>query len=1253
MQELESLDQKQALLFFRDTLWAEALNAQISKSLVLIPECINVGDGGIDAYLKDVNPPAESWIDRGTTGFQVKAGDLPPAECRKELHEGKDLAKPIKRKIREILEGGGTYTVVCFKDLVGTPQVEERLKALKEELAKEGIPNEKVKFYPLAQIKAFAEKYPALVMMHNSSTGYAVHYASWAQNKQIKNPQTFILDEQREKLISELREKIRQNSDETKIIRICGVAGIGKTRFTFELLKEDDLRSQTLYVQNGDDFLAQPLWQTIKNNNNLSGILVVDDLDIKKHRIIEDAFSSNQNGNLTIITLSTDCSPISPPTFFLRLDKLHEDQIKKLLETENPSLASMVVERIARFADGYPRFAILLAEKYHQADTGKDEFIIGSNDRDLFEKLIAGEHLVGSENYAKTKKVLMGLSLFSRVGSKSTVKSEAEWLTQYLEISTSDFNSVVREQKERGLIQGNHYISITPAILSIWLLNEWWAINGFTDPESFSDFVQKIPEPIRKEMLKHFADNLRYIGANEIGLELSRHILKPDGIIDEINGLDHNLGKTFFLSLTEANPKAALDYIKSKVTEKTFEELKADKQNRRMMVWALEMIVVWEELFDDAMDALLKLSVAENESCSNNATGIFTSLYSTVYAPTQKKYEARLELLKRIMSSGVTEEIMIGIKACDTAFSTTATRFMGSEQQGLKKDIVFYRPETWKELIEIHKTCWDLLLNVFKTTQDKEIKEASLQVIINNSRTLLPSPDLAPLVLKTFEEILKEKTYKKDILAQIISTLHYDGDELPPDIVSKLEIMRDSVTDESYESQLHRYVGMDLLEDRVNRKVGYVDEGKNRISNLAKEMVEKPDLFDAHTEWLISNDALKGHQFGYELARYDTNLLFLDKVLDLVPTAESLMFVCGYLSFLFENQKGKWETVIQNIYENEEIKIRLPEIIFRSGVNDNVFPFLLKLIAEGKVEIRQLWWFTYGLSLTPISEPIFLVWVKTLLDLKQKEATIIAMSTYSYYFLHKENKEEKPLPKEQTFALLTDPTLLTDAGKNIYQMEGFYWKEIADAFVDNYPEMGVQLAEKLILSLNEEETFVDHNEDDITSVLYKIANGYPNEVWQIVKKYLGPPLDKRSFVLREWLKGGSFMSRRNGGPALNLFEPNDFWSWVDEDIEKRAWYAGNLIPKWLSHDTQTYCWAKELLKRYGDRDDVRRNFSANYSTEGWSGPASLHYSNKKQALEEYAKTETDKNVLRWIREYIEGLDQQIERATIEEEDRGF
>lgn len=171
------------------------------------------------------------------------------------------------------------------------------------------------------------------------------------------------------------------------------------------------------------------------------------------------------------------------------------------------------------------------------------------------------------------------------------------------------------------------------------------------------------------------------------------------------------------------------------------------------------------------------------------------------------------------------------------------------------------------------------------------------------------------------------------------------------------------------------------------------------------------------------------------------------------------------------------------------------------------------------------------------------------------------------------------------------------------------------------------------------------------SVINDISQKYPGEVWERVKKYLGPPIDSRAYHIKEWLRGQGFFEEKEG--TLATFTPDMVWSWVDEDVENRAWYLATFVPKVLFRQETRICWARELLVKYGDRESVQNNLMANFSSEGWSGPASLHYQQKKDGLLEFKEKEDNQNVKHWIDRFVIGLDKQIEHEKINEERRGF
>ena len=214
-------------------------------------------------------------------------------------------------------------------------------------------------------------------------------------------------------------------------------------------------------------------------------------------------------------------------------------------------------------------------------------------------------------------------------------------------------------------------------------------------------------------------------------------------------------------------------------------------------------------------------------------------------------------------------------------------------------------------------------------------------------------------------------------------------------------------------------------------------------------------------------------------------------------------------------------------------------------------------------------------------------------------------------------------------------------------MASFHWEMIAEAFSQKYPREGLRLAEVVLEHSGKESTFFSGYRTRAFTILGISANKYPEQFWKKIGEYLKTPLDVRAFTITQWLRG------LEGKGALYIFPPEVIWHWVDEDISARAWYLASFVPTELFHNKERMCWAREVLIRYGEREEVRRNLMANLSTESWWGPASLHLEKKKQTLLEFKENEHEVVVRKWVDEYTQIIDQEIEREKIREERNDF
>lgn len=1253
-EDLTNLNPDLAVEFFRRLLWAEAARVGIGKNLIDVPSCINVGDGGIDAYIKDAKHLIDEIIPQGTSGFQIKSSDLSPEECKKELHQGKDLKKPIKPEIKRLLDQDGIYVLVLFANITNQ-QKSKREQAIKDELDALGYNKVRLRLYTANQLTGFAELFPSLVTWIKNDFIQCLPYSSWSDNGDVKIPKLFVFDEVRKKWMEDICQKLRDQRDECLIFRITGLSGIGKTRFIFESLSSYDLKQRVIYVR-ADQFRLSNLYNTLQNDSKLSVILVIDECDLLQHDEFVRSFSG-RGSRLAVFTISNEISNVSPPSMLYCLKPLPRNEVEEILKSEAPQLPNDVIRRLSEFADGYPRIVVLLKESYLLTGTTQENFLTIS-DEALLNRLISGRFSIDPDLSKITKKVLMGLSLFKMVGYEGKISKESEYVSKIVKVEWSDFKAVVTKQKRRGIIQGKYYIYVTPFMLRIHLLREWWESYGLST-DSFNKFIKDMPEEFRTDLLQRFFEHIPYVTTTERGKEFASAVLGKTGVFEDGSLLKTKLGANFFLKLTEADPESALECLKRTVGNWSKEELLRFTTGRREVVMALEISVVHKNLFRESARLLLTLGEAENEIWSNNASGLFTELFSPALgkvSPSEASPQERFPILKEALESSSKERRMLALRACNEALeSRYYVRGIGAEYQGLRKEPQLWKPKKWGDLFNAYSKVWHLLAESLDNLPSDERQEA-VDILIQRAQSLVRLQNLIDMVIDTLKNLMaKPYVDNRQILEGIIRLLRYVGKELPEEKCKLFEELKEQLTGNDFNSLMRRYVSMNLIEDTFIDKHGKrINQAQPWIEKLALQAVEDSNLVLQELDWLVTDKAQNGYYFGYELGKRDKDFSLLPELIKAQQKAKEnarTIFLGGYFRAIFEKDKEVWEDQLDDLLRDEKLITLIPDLTWRSGMSDRAALRILDIAQKHITRGCKIDEITLGIGASDISEGVFKKWIEFLLSCAEIPAITTALCLHHSYYCGAEIS--RTLPEELTLKLLTHKLLFQkpESGRRD-QMDDYYWTEIGNAFIRKYPEKSLDLVGKMLEHFGEDGTIFEGFHSQAQSLMNSITQQQPEEVWSIVTKHLGPPIDSRASHIKEWLRGGGFFEEGAEG-ALSMIPLKKIWKWVDENVDKRAWYLSSFVPKGLFRKKEKICLAREVLVRYGNREDVRRNLKANLSSGGWSGSASLHYEKKKKDLLSYKKEENNKYVRLWIDEYVTSIDQDIQREKIEEERRGF
>ena len=91
-----------------------------------------------------------------------------------------------------------------------------------------------------------------------------------------------------------------------------------------------------------------------------------------------------------------------------------------------------------------------------------------------------------------------------------------------------------------------------------------------------------------------------------------RALLGPDGPFTDSEYLKTRLGSSFFLALSKADPGAGLGYLQRTVAAWDLDTRLSFTEGRRDVIYALQCIAIWRDLFCGAARLLLALAEAEN-----------------------------------------------------------------------------------------------------------------------------------------------------------------------------------------------------------------------------------------------------------------------------------------------------------------------------------------------------------------------------------------------------------------------------------------------------------------------------------------------------------------------------------------------------------------------------------------------------------------------------------------------------------------
>ena len=1277
--DLARLKPNEAVRLFRGMLWADA---SVYNTRIDVPSAINAPDGGVDATVTvpgGAPPPAgPSALLPGLASYQIKTGrsiSMGDKNDRRRLLYGSEKSKELSPRVKECLDAGGTLVFVLFGSDI--PSAADAEGLLRRELpvgpAYEGA---KIKVWRQNELIGHLGRHPALRRMAKGD-GHAEYldHGGWGRNRDMGG--RFVRGKRHAAFIGKMRRKLRAAASGKHVdVRLAGPPGSGKTRLAHEITRAKGLAPLVLYFEDPAPLEDNRILNALVEGEQERAILVVDECDAGEWGRIANRISGT-GGRISLLSIYNKKDADDAH----EIPQLGEAEIKKIIRGYKAPVNEDDVDALASLCTPSPRYAHRLAERMLSDPGGF--FRRPLDQARLHKNYIAGRLDIESEEYRNREAVLSWFGLFEMVGHDPPYAAESGFLAQSVErhmgIAPGKFDRIVDDLRGLKILQGYKTLYVAPSLLHLWLWGEWWRLHGGRfDLAAFLSGGGTAPgNPMPARLFDWFVQMLANAPVSPVATRVAREILAPGGPFGgDGHALENPQGAKLFQSAARADPDAALSLLSGTVGAWDDARLKRFRTGRREVVWAMETIARRSRDIRSVARVLLRLAANENETCSNNAAGVFTGLFSPAQgglASTAVGMDERLALLDETLGDPDIRVRLLALEACNRALESVHHTRIDHERERILLSVDW---TPGRKEIAVYKKVLDMMLGKMAGMGEAERKKAAgivLKRAVQLSRLRgMPGP-VADAIRFLYDNHMAGERELLDAVVTITS-VYLDG--MARKDAALWRSLEAGMSGSDYRSRMRRYVGMKLAFDHGHAEGG--PEGASRsdeqVRLLAAETLRDPDAFEKESAWVLGPDAENSLAFAVELGGQDKRHSMMPRLLRAASAVGGIhpaVVLGGYLSHVFERDTSLWESALDAMADDPRLAPSVPEATWRSGLTDRAWDRIAALYGSGAVGKPALAIFANTGRACMLSDRAFGEAVKITLDSASAEDAGRALALLAGRCRCKSPR--RGIPLDAALSVVTDARILSGAGAGgaaapdpglgaIAMLMGdgpegaptpagagggataseFDWSDVAMRIVEDDPEGIPALAGACLDAMGSGGGVLGGQGGEALRVLDRMASIMPGRVWEEAAKRIVVPPDPRSSHILQWA-GGLLLRPGGGGPALLDTVPLEaVWKWIDADRKARSKRIARHVPRAIARGRR--CIARDVLARYGGDRSVRNAMLAHFLSGCSFGSRGDHFSEMKKRYEGIAEEEDDPNVSMWLGELIGELGVEAERG---------
>lgn len=1272
--DLARLKPEEAVKLFRNLLWADAFAC---GTRIDVPGEIDAPDGGVDATVIVPNgahlPDGPSALRPGLTCYQIKTGkstSIADKAFRRRLLYGSAKSPKLSPRIKECFDAGGTMVFVLFGSDTPSRSYSEGL--LRQELpAGPHYADAKIEVWRQNELIWHLNGHPALRRMAKGS-GHAecLDHDGWGKNKDMGG--RFVRGGQHDAFIGGIRRElcsVAATGDKHVDVRLAGPPGSGKTRLAHEITRAKDLAPFVLYFESPAPLEDNRILNALVEGEHEHAILVVDECDASERERIGNRIygAGGRIRLLTIYNKKDDDDAHEIPT-------LGDAEIKKIIQGYDAPVGAAAIDMLASLCTPSPRYAHRLAERMR---SGPAAFFRRPLDPEwLHKNYIAGSLDIESEEYRNREAVLSWFGLFEMVGHDPPYAAESGFLARRVEkhmgIAPGKFNGIVDDLRGLKILQGHKTLYVAPAMLHLWLWNEWWRVHGgrlglaALLPGGGEDGAE---DAMPARLFDWFVQMLANASASPEAARIAREMLAPGGPFGGDGGLLKDpLGARLFHSFARADPEAALALLSATVGAWDDARLAAFHEGRREVVWALEAIALRSKDIGAVARVLLRLAANENENVSNNATGVLARLFSPApgeLATTPAGLDELHALLAGMLADPDGRVRRLALRACDEALESAHFTRMDYDRARI---FTAELKAPGYEYARGYRRVLGMLCDGIGSMPRDEVREAA-RIVLKRAVALSRIAGLSVDVAGALRRLHCQKAVDDEkLLGTALEAARVHGRKMDQEAAAAWRGLAGLVHDRGdYDSRMKRFVGMDIAADIAPGRGGAgggPSERDEQIRDLAAETLRRGGLSAGVSGWIFDPDVNGAVQFGDELGRQDGSLSMLGPLIKAAsgavgPATEPAPSVPAqpdallgaYLAHAFRRDPALWEATMDSMAGDPRLAPLVPQVTWRSGISDRAWERIAGLYRRGVVAKSEIAIFAHAGRPCRMSDRAFAEAVAIM-----REAPASAPDLRGALALLagrcKCDGARPGVPLDALHAVIADDLFLSGAGEEMPDMlTDSMWEAASRRLVEDDPDRIPALAGAAFDAMGGAGgVFGPNGGGGAWSILDLMVSAAPGPVWESASGRISIPPDARSRSILSWL-GGSVMrpgsAQHPAPPPLDVVPLEAVWTWVDEDPGARAACLAERVPRVIRRAER--CIARDILARYGADRGVRIALRRRFLPGAWIGSETDRLEEEIAVHERSLRGENDPNVRLWLEEMIKELQDRLEAAKAADE----